>query len=31
VVVVTHNEALAHRARRIVRLRDGLVEAEERR
>jgi putative ABC transport system ATP-binding protein len=28
-VVVTHNEALARRAERIVRLRDGRVEAEE--
>jgi putative ABC transport system ATP-binding protein len=30
VVLVTHNEALARRARRIVRLRDGRIEAEER-
>jgi putative ABC transport system ATP-binding protein len=29
-VVVTHNEALARRARRMVRLRDGRVESEER-
>jgi putative ABC transport system ATP-binding protein len=28
-VVVTHNEALARRARRVVRLRDGRVEADE--
>jgi putative ABC transport system ATP-binding protein len=31
VIVVTHNEALARRARRIVRLRDGVIETEERR
>jgi putative ABC transport system ATP-binding protein len=31
VVVVTHNEALASRAERIVRLRDGRVEGEEQR
>jgi putative ABC transport system ATP-binding protein len=31
VIVVTHNEALAARARRVVRLRDGRVESEERR
>jgi len=31
VIVVTHNEALARRARRVVRLRDGLIETEERR
>jgi putative ABC transport system ATP-binding protein len=30
VVLVTHNEALARRAQRVVRLRDGRVEAEER-
>jgi putative ABC transport system ATP-binding protein len=30
VIVVTHNEALARRARRIVRLRDGRIDAEER-
>lgn len=30
VVVVTHNEALARRAERIVRLRDGRIEGEER-
>jgi putative ABC transport system ATP-binding protein len=30
VVLVTHNEALARRAERVVRLRDGRVEAEER-
>jgi putative ABC transport system ATP-binding protein len=30
VVIVTHNEALARRAGRVVRLRDGRVEAEER-
>ncbi len=29
VVLVTHNEALARRARRVVRLRDGRIEAEE--
>jgi putative ABC transport system ATP-binding protein len=31
VVLVTHNEALARRAARMIRLRDGRVEAEERR
>jgi putative ABC transport system ATP-binding protein len=31
VVLVTHNEALGRRARRVVRLRDGRVEGEERR
>ena len=31
VVLVTHNETLARRARRTVRLRDGRIEAEERR
>jgi putative ABC transport system ATP-binding protein len=31
VIVVTHNEALARRARRVVRLRDGRIESEERR
>ena len=31
VVLVTHNEALARRAERVVRLRDGRIEAEERR
>jgi putative ABC transport system ATP-binding protein len=31
VVLVTHNEALGRRARRVVRLRDGRVESEERR
>jgi putative ABC transport system ATP-binding protein len=31
IVLVTHNEALARRARRVVRLRDGRIEAEERR
>jgi putative ABC transport system ATP-binding protein len=31
VVLVTHNEALARRATRVVRLRDGRIEAEERR
>ena len=30
-VLVTHNEALARRVRRVVRLRDGRVESEERR
>jgi putative ABC transport system ATP-binding protein len=30
VILVTHNEALARRARRLIRLRDGRVEAEER-
>ena len=30
VVLVTHNEALARRAERVVRLRDGRIEAEER-
>jgi putative ABC transport system ATP-binding protein len=30
VVLVTHNEALARRAQRVVRLRDGRVESEER-
>ncbi len=30
VVIVTHNEALARRAERVVRLRDGRVESEER-
>jgi putative ABC transport system ATP-binding protein len=30
VVIVTHNEALARRAERVVRLRDGRIEAEER-
>jgi putative ABC transport system ATP-binding protein len=30
VVLVTHNEALARRAERLVRLRDGRIEAEER-
>ena len=30
VIVVTHNEALARRAQRLIRLRDGRVEAEER-
>jgi predicted ABC-type transport system involved in lysophospholipase L1 biosynthesis ATPase subunit len=29
VVLVTHNEALARRARRMIRLRDGRVESEE--
>jgi putative ABC transport system ATP-binding protein len=29
VVIVTHNEALARRAQRVVRLRDGRVESEE--
>ena len=29
-VLVTHNEALARRAERVVRLRDGRVESEER-
>jgi len=31
VVLVTHNEALGRRARRVLRLRDGRVESEERR
>jgi putative ABC transport system ATP-binding protein len=31
VVLVTHNESLARRAERVVRLRDGRIEAEERR
>jgi putative ABC transport system ATP-binding protein len=31
VVLVTHNEALGRRAQRVVRLRDGRIEAEERR
>ena len=31
VVLVTHNEALGRRAKRVLRLRDGRVEAEERR
>ena len=30
VVIVTHNESLARRAERVVRLRDGRIEAEER-
>jgi predicted ABC-type transport system involved in lysophospholipase L1 biosynthesis ATPase subunit len=30
VVVVTHNATLARRAERVVRLRDGRVEGEER-
>jgi len=30
VVLVTHNEALARRAERVVRLRDGRIEAEDR-
>jgi putative ABC transport system ATP-binding protein len=30
VVLVTHNEALGRRAQRIVRLRDGRIESEER-
>jgi putative ABC transport system ATP-binding protein len=30
IILVTHNEALARRARRLVRLRDGRIEAEER-
>jgi predicted ABC-type transport system involved in lysophospholipase L1 biosynthesis ATPase subunit len=30
VVIVTHNEALARRAERVVRLRDGRVLSEER-
>jgi predicted ABC-type transport system involved in lysophospholipase L1 biosynthesis ATPase subunit len=30
VVIVTHNEALARRAERIVRLQDGRVVSEER-
>ena len=30
VVLVTHNESLARRAERVVRLRDGRIEAEER-
>jgi putative ABC transport system ATP-binding protein len=30
VVVVTHNAALARRSQRVVRLRDGRVEGEER-
>lgn len=30
IILVTHNEALARRARRLIRLRDGRVEAEER-
>ncbi len=30
VVVVTHNESRARRAERVVRLRDGRIEAEER-
>jgi putative ABC transport system ATP-binding protein len=29
IILVTHNEALARRARRLVRLRDGRIEAEE--
>jgi putative ABC transport system ATP-binding protein len=31
VVLVTHNEALARRAQRVVHLRDGRIEAEEQR
>ena len=31
VVLVTHNEALGRRAERVVRLRDGRVESEQRR
>jgi putative ABC transport system ATP-binding protein len=30
IIVVTHNEALARRSERMIRLRDGRVEAEER-
>ena len=30
IILVTHNEALARRARRLIRLRDGRIEAEER-
>jgi predicted ABC-type transport system involved in lysophospholipase L1 biosynthesis ATPase subunit len=30
IILVTHNEALARRAERMVRLRDGRVESEER-
>jgi putative ABC transport system ATP-binding protein len=30
IILVTHNEALARRAQRMIRLRDGRVEAEER-
>ena len=31
VVVVTHNDALARRAERVIRLRDGRIDGEERR